>query len=316
MLFLSTLLLSQSLTAGSCSSCGCSGWPSAQDGCVTDWPSPWNIDFGGGYRNDKFKWSIAGIDQQPNVLSELQWKDLRIAQVGGKGSWVSCRNYALRFEAAYGQIYHGHVVDADYFSDDRQDLFSLSRNNAGKGHVYDLSAAVGYRVTSTCARFIATALAGYSQHAQYLHLYEGRQFFPSFFRIPGLHSTYTTQWYGPWAGVDFEARVERCAFIFGGFEWHMLAYRGHGRWNLRPDIGRFQHKAYGMGYVATLGGKWEIWNNWAIGVVGNYRNFRTRHGHENLIYHDPEIGPIPVRLRFNQAKWRVYSVSGTVSVRF
>lgn len=319
MLILSTcmMLSGQVLVADWCDCC--EGWPSAAKACTTGWPSAFNMDIGGGFRKDKFEWSIAGEGDFPNVLSELQWKDLRIAQIGGRASYVSCRNYVLYVAAEYGRIYHGHVVDADFFDDDKTNLFSLARMNAGKGHVYDLSTAAGYRITSTCGRFVGVVLAGYSQHAQYLHLFDGRQIFefaPCDQRILGLNSTYTTKWYGPWIGVDFEARVERCAFLFGGFEWHMLAYRGHGNWNLRPDIGRFDHKAYGQGYVARLGGKWEIWNNWSLGVVGSYRMFRTRHGHEKLCFNDPNLGPIRVRLRFNGAQWHTYAISGIISWRF
>jgi hypothetical protein len=310
----SCLLSSQMLIAGCCDFC--SGWPAIGTSCTTPWPSPINIDFGGGYRQDKFRWSIAGFEDFPNVLSQLEWKKLRIAQVGFRANYVSCRNYAIQLEAQYGRIYHGHVIDSDWESNDKTDLFSLSNNNAGKGHVYDLSAAAGYRITSTCFRFVATPLIGYSQYAQYLHLFDGHQIFPSDFHFPGLHSTYHAKWYGPWLGINFESRVERCAFLFGGFEWHMLAYRGHGNWNLRRDISRFDHKAYGYGYLASLGGKWEIWNNWAIGIMGTYRNFKTKHGHEHLIFHDPEEGPIPIRLRFNQAKWRAYTVSGIIAWRF
>lgn len=309
-----SLLTSQTLSAD-CSG-SCNGWPSASTGCTSNWPSSFNINAGGGYRQDRFEWSIAGFNNFPNVLSQLDWKKLRIAQVGGYASYVSCRNYAIKLAAEYGQIYHGHVVDADYAGNGKTELWSLSRNNAGKGHVYDLYAAAGYRATSTCGRFIGTPLIGYSQHAQYLNLYDGHQICPENFRFPGLHSTYTTKWYGPWIGMDFEAKVETCAFIFGSVQWHMLAYRGHGRWNLRPDLGRFQHKAYGYGYMATLGGKWEIWSNWAIGVTGTYRMFRTKHGREHCDFNDPDEGIIPIKVRFNGAQWHSYSVSGIIAWRF
>lgn len=309
------IVSSQALVANLCDKwCSDSSPPSKF--CTTDWPSSFNIDFGGGFRKDKFEWSIAGFDRFPKILSKLQWKDLRIAQFGGSASYVSCRNYAIRIEADCGRIYHGKVIDADYAGDHRQHLFSLSESNAGKGYVYDLSGAVGYRITSTCGRFIATPFIGYSEHAQYLHLYDGHQLFPVNFSFPGLNSTYTTRWSGPWLGADFEARVERCAFLFGGFQWHLFNYRARGKWNLRQDIGPFHHKAYGMGYLATLGGKWELWNNWSIGVMGSYRNFRTRHGHEHLIFHDPLDGPVDLRMRFNQAQWHGYSVSAIAAWRF
>ena len=324
MLILSTCVLSsQAAFAGFCDF-GCSDWPSADSNCYAGWPPDFNIDLNVGFRKDKFDWSIAGVTEtpegelidSPNILSELKWKDLRMAQAGGDIYYVSCRNYAIHLGAQYGTIYHGKVSDFDYAGDGRTGLFSLSRNKANGGHVYDLSAAAGYRITSTCNRFVALVLAGYSQHAQYLQITDGHQIFPINHEFSGLNSRYTTRWYGPWLGVDFEARVERCAYLFGSFELHLLAYRGHGLWNLRPDIGRFHHKANGQGYVLTLGGKWEIFNNWAIGVMGNYRMFRTGHGSERSIYLDPIEGPITISARFNGARWHTYSVSGTVSWRY
>lgn len=314
-----------------CNDCDtCEGWPTAANICTTDWPPCFKLDIGGGYRQDRFKWSIAGVDFDnalivdddiepfPNTASELQWKELRICQIGGNAHFVSCRNYVLYAAGEYGQIYHGHVVDADYLCNDKECLFSLTRHQANKGHVYDLAIAAGYRAFSTCGRFIGKILAGYSRHSQYLHMDKGRQIFlfaPCDFQI-NVHNTYTTRWYGPWIGVDFEARVERCAFMFGGFEWHMLAYRGHGNWNGRQDIRRFDHKAPGWGYVARLGGKWEIWDRWSLGVVGYYRMFRTKKGHENLCLHDPLLGDVRLRLRFNGANWHNYGVSGIISWRF
>lgn len=315
LLILSTCVLSSQLLVADLCDNWCDGWPKAGKACTRDWPSEFEVDFGGGFRKDKFEWNIAGPGRDPNVLSELQWKDLRIAQIGGMAKYVSCRNYAIRIDAAYGRIYHGRVVDADYAFDYREGLFSLSDNKAGKGHVYDLSAAAGYRVTSTCGRFVGTPMIGYGQYSQYLHLYSGHQVYPVNFRFDGLNSRYTTKWYGPWLGMDFEVKVERCAFLFGGFKYHLLAYRGHGKWNMRDDLGTFHHKAYGLGYLATLGGKWEIWNNWSIGIVGSYRNFRTRHGHEHVTVTDDE-GIFFVRSRFNQAKWKSYSVSGIIAWRF
>lgn len=321
LLTLSAALLSvNGLYAGVCDG-WCDGWPKASSCCNrAPWPSTFNIDLGGGYRQDKFKWSIAGPNNVPNVLSEIEWRKLRIAQFGGMAKYVSCRNYAVRIDASYGRIFHGKMIDSDYFGNDKTDLFSLSENNAGKGHVYDLSGAVGYRVTSTCHRFVATPLIGYSQFAQYLHVYDGNQIFDAINgfcgRFEGLNSTYNTRWYGPWLGIDFEAQVERCAYLYGGFQWHMLTYRGKGRWNLRRDIGPFFHKAYGYGFLANLGGKWEIWNSWSIGVEGSYRNFRTKHGSEHMKLLDGCDHDCEITTRFNGAHWHAWSVSGIVAWRF
>jgi hypothetical protein len=320
LVFLAATLVSTAHLTAACCNDWCDGWPTLTTCCDrSPWPSAFNIDIGGGYRQDKFKWSIPGPNCSPNVLSEIEWRKLRIAQVEGTLKYVSCRNYAIRLDASFGRIYHGKMIDADFFENHRRGLFSLSENNAGKGHVYDLSAAVGYRATSTCGRFTATPLVGYSQYAQYLRAFDGHQIidvcngFTG--RFDGLNSQYNTRWFGPWLGVDFEAQVERCAYLYGSVQWHMLTYRGHGKWNLRRDMGPFVHKAYGYGYLAQLGGKWEIWNNWSLGIQGSYRMYRTKHGSERvrLFFEDESI---ILRTRFNGAQWHAWTVSGIIAWRY
>jgi Protochlamydia outer membrane protein len=285
------------------------------------WPSPINLDIGMGYRRDTFRWSKARREREPDVLSELEWKDIRIIEYGGSASYVSCRNYAIKAWGSYGHIYHGKNIDSDYFSDRRKDLISRSVNKAGKGHVYDASGAVGYRVTSTCRRFIGTPLIGYSDHAQYLHIFDGNQVvsrlgLDPLGHFPGLNSRYKTRWFGPWAGLDFTTQVEKCAYVFGSFEWHLLSYRGEGCWNLRSDMGPIFHRAHGFGYLTNLGAKWEICSNWSIGLMGAYRNFRTRGGKEKTTLIDPILGHIRIRERFNGAKWHTWSISALIAWRF
>lgn len=287
----------------------------------TPWPPSISIQGGVGYRTDDFLWTIAGPDDHPDVLSKLKWKDLQIVEVGGNFEYVSCRNYTIRIEGDYGHIYHGRCIDTDYLFDGEKGLFSRSDNNGGKGSVYDLEGSIGYRFTSTCARFTATPLVGWSWHGQHLHLYDGFQTFDLFFPenegpIDGLNSTYTTRWYGPWAGGEFVAQVERCAYVFGSFEWHCVSYRGEGKWNLRNDIGPFYHKAHGFGYIARLGGNWDIWDNWTVGVIGTYRNMKTRKGKETIKVFDSEGVAFTEELRFNHAKWESLSVSAFVGWRY
>lgn len=302
----------------------CDDAPKYTDHCLLEsWPSPINVDVSAGFRRDTFRWSIAGFENTPNILSELQWKDLRIAQAEGMINYTSCSNYVVRVAGDFGAICHGQNIDADYAFNDKQGLFSLSRNKAGKGFVYDIDAAVGYRVTSTFDRFWATPLIGYSYHGQHLHMYKGRQAIALdddsieiIIPFANLHSTYNTRWFGPWIGLDFMARVESCAYVFGGFEWHLLSYRGFGHWNLRNDIGDFVHKAHGTGYTATLGGTWEIWTNVGIGVSGEFRYFKTRHGREVTPIFIPDFPEIKARTRFNQAKWKAVIISADMTWRF
>jgi hypothetical protein len=340
LLIVSTWVLSYSSLSANC----CEGLLPAD--CFSgEWPSAFNVNVGAGFRKDKFQWSFSAPDMTPDLipgiipdvipdltpgvtpggthrlLSELNWSDLRIVQFGGEATYVSCRNYALKLAGDYGHIYHGEATDSDFALDDNGDdaIYLQSKSKAGKGHVYDLLSGAGYRITSTYGRFIAIPMVGYSWHGQDLHMYDGRYTINNITGalgpFPGLNSTYNARWFGPWLGLDFETKVERCAYLFGGFEWHFFSYRAKGHWNLRTDIGEFRHEANGFGYVATLGARWEIWHNWSLGLVGNYRNFRTRHGTDTThILNIPGI--TSVKTRFNQAEMHSASVSATTTWRF
>lgn len=296
------------------------------------WPSYNNWDIDLGFRKDRLKWGIAGCVLGPGgvpvnlgLLSEMQWKDLRIVQVSGSGRYVSNRNYAVKISGDYGHIYHGHSVETHYAGPSKTLKFSQINAHAGKGFVYDLSGAVGYRVTSTYERAVGTFLIGYSASEQSLHSYNGKSIvcvnpisgLPCpIGTLEGLNNTYKAQWYGPWIGLDFDVRVERCAYLFGGFEWHLASYRGVGRWNLRTDMGPFRQKAHGHGYIATLGTSWEIWRNISLGIVAHYRNFQTRGGSERITYIFPDERSVVVPVHFNGTKWVSYDLSGLIAWRF
>ncbi len=288
-----------------------------------DWPSPNNWELDLGYRSDKLEWST-GIKDLVNITKEVQWQKLRIAQIGGVINYVSPRNYAIKIAADYGHIYDGESKEADFAENDKTDLVSLTKTKAGRGFVYDLSGAVGYRLTSTGGRCTFTPLIGGSVHEQDLRMFNGRQvcqadvlgvFIDKVRPIHGLNNSYKAFWYGPWIGLDFNVKVEYCAYIFGGFEWHLASYRGNGHWNLSVDSPKFSQKAYGHGYIAILGGNWEIWKNISIGIVGHYRRFQTHHGRQSRrVFTD--TCAIYISTRFNQVKWASYDVSATLGWRF
>lgn len=305
--------------------------------CTSDpWPSSSNFEIDLGYRRDELKWSIANtftdpkgkVVNFPNVLSELQWKELNIAQIAGTFGYVSDCNYAIKINADYGHIFHGKNIDSDYHKDNKRGLWSRSQNNAGKGNVCDISGAVGYKCTSSLGRCVVTPLIGYSYQNQNLHVYDGVQTVCIDFSLidegfvhcatgpfPGLDSKYTARWFGPWVGMDFGVRVEQCAYMFGGLEWHLSSYRGYGKWNLRPELGPFHHKAHGHGWIATLGGKWEVWRDWDIGIVGHYRDFRTNHGRETYTINVDGI-TVYGETRFNHASWISWDLSFIFAWRY
>lgn len=300
-----------------------------QDCCrCPTWPKAFNFTLGTGFRQDSLNWrvKIPDVSGSPFIRSALHWNNVRMAQVYGDASYTSCRNYTIKVSGDYAQVYHGRNKDLDYFitgSGCGQDkvLFSETKANAGKGHAFDASGAVGYRWTSSGGRAIITPLIGWSHHQQYFTMYDGNQIVDLIndqigpFR--GLDSHYKTRWYGPWIGADFDVRVECCTNLFGSFEYHYNKYRGAGHWNLRDDFaGDFRHRAWGHGIIARLGTSWDICPNWTLGIMGNYVRYRTGTGADITPVLTEGGVVVHVRNKLSIVKWHSFSIMGIVVWRF
>ncbi len=111
----------------------------------------WSGKLWTGYRQDQFDFNISGRPDGPNILSELTWEDLQIAQLGiDAGFRVKPRRSPIgllvQLEGGYGFIFDGSNEDSDYRGDNRTDPFSIS-NNGADGDVWDLSLGAGPQFT-------------------------------------------------------------------------------------------------------------------------------------------------------------------------
>lgn len=265
---------------------------------------------GAGYREDRFRWSISAPGGNPDVLSELTWKDLCSYNLMGTGK-ISIYSITARFKGDYGKIYHGQNRDSDYLESGRKQEYSRSINDAGKGEVFDLSAAIGFQTTWFCQMLKIIPLAGWSHHELHLRQFHGRQtidFDGEPGKISNLHSNYRAKWDGPWVGGDLFCYLGSWT-LYGTFEYHWAHYKGQGHWNLRWDFLKdFRQKAHATGTFYTLGTQYQFDCGWLIGLEGNFLRMNTWHGMD-YIYSIFGKGATP----FNGAKWRSYSVLGTLS---
>lgn len=290
----------------------CAGWAEPQCPSLT-------FNTGAGWRQDNFNFSIAGPGNDPNVLSEVQWKSLRMYAVNGAARYVSTHHYVIQISGECAKIYHGANRDSDYLFDHKEGEFSRIHSDAGRGHVYDLNAAVGYQVMSTGRRALVTILAGYSYDQQYLKMYDGHQRIGLLMpegSFPGLDSSYTARWYGPWIGIDTSTRVECNAELYASFSWHMPQFRAHGDWNLRDDlIDGFEQSANAFGYDAMVGFSWDWTERWGVGIVGKYKLLHAKSGSDRIkILLDDEL--IKVHTKLNSARWESIGVYLTLYGRF
>jgi Protochlamydia outer membrane protein len=283
-----------------------------------------DLDVSTGYRTDDFDWNIAGntTGNNPNVLSELTWRDLRIFQTEGAIRTLMNDVYCLRASFTYGRIYDGGVQDSDFAGNNRTGEFSRSNNSADGGNTLDALAGLGYQFRIGKFRFIP--LAGYSYDKQNLTLRDGFQTLsvpisgatpPPVGPIPGLDSTYDATWQGPWLGFDLFFHPYERLTLFGTFEHHWADYEAKANLNLRTDLAHptsFEHKADGTGFLVKAGAAYNLKGPWSLGLNVNYEKWSTDPGTDRAYYvHSP-----PVETRLNEVNWNSFAAMLSLTYRF
>jgi hypothetical protein len=276
-----------------------------------------------GYRVDDLDWNIAGnaSGANPNIVSELTWRDLESYQLklGGKGTIN--RIFYMRGSAAFGWVLSGEVQDSDYNGDNRTQEFSRSISSADDSTVLDATVAFGYPFKLASDRFRLIPIVGFSYSEQNLTMKDGVQVLSQppqtqpIGPIVGLDSTYDTKWYGPWAGVDLSFNASDKILLFAGFEYHWADYKAEANWNLRTDLAypkSFEHEADGTGILITAGGDYIFAAPWSLGLEVNYQDWSTDAGTDLQFNAD---GTTAVT-RLNEVNWESFAIMLRVTYRF
>ena len=295
-----------------------------------------DLDLGlqGGYRVDKLAWSIAGNSSgtNPNVLSELTWRNLEIYQVGATANILAERTGAALFAYGrgrldYGWINDGENQDSDFRGDNRTLEWSRSISDAGGGAVYDLSIGGGTGFRLLAGRLTVIPLLGYSYHRQNLTMQNGIQALSDRSNAPagsvpmplgpfvGLDSAYEAEWRGPWGGIDLHWQPFQHLTLSGGSEFHWAAYHANARWNLRPDLAQpvsFAHEADAKGMLFTLGLDFEMAAAWLVGFEARYQHWEAGPGSDRLFFANGNN----VATRLNEVTWESAAWMVEVQHRF
>jgi len=280
------------------------------------------LELSNGYRVDDIDWNIAGnlFGTNPNVLSDLAWSDLEIYQVKAAARVTVREVLYLKGSLARGWIFDGTNQDSDFLGDNRTFEFSRSNNSADSGKVWDASAGVGY-VVPISERLRIIPLIGYSYNQQTLTLTDGVQtvsFPPSTQPLgpfSGLDSTYETEWWGPWIGLDMFFQASDKITLFSSLEYHRANYEAVADWNLRPDLLRFrsfEHDAEARGFVVSLGAEYLLNGPWIIGLNVNYQDWYTSPGTDRVFLANGAV----VATRLNEVNWDSYAIFAGVTYRF
>lgn len=274
-----------------------------------------------GQRYDRLEWSTAGnpTGQDPNILSELQWKtESRLARWRGQLNFKD--QLVLKGAIDYAWIFEGESEDSDYLSDNRRDPFSRSLARVGHGRIRGWSIGAGYH-WKLCPRFSLTPLAGFGKQIQHFRATEGRQTISDFgFPVPlgpfkGLNSTFESQWQGPWWGAESSWRAWGPLFLTAEWQYQNVHFRGRGNWNLRSDFQHplsFEHTSAGRATAVSLGGYYQFSKRWK-GLV-RYHQLRgdVVKGITEIFFRDGEIA----QTQFNGAHRRTADWLAGLEIRF
>jgi len=302
--------------------------PSAKNQEKNKQPKAIEIEAGYGYRQDDLDWNIAGdLDgNNPNVLSELKWRDLLIHEFHLGVRAKLKRAFYLKGSINYGVIHDGDNQDSDYVADNREEEFSRSDNDAGQGNTVDCLLGVGYRFKLISESFSVIPLVGYSYHRQHLKMEDGYQSVtwaggPPLGSFDDLDSSYKAEWDGPWIGFEMILETERFTTrlppisFYAALEYHWADYYAKADWNLREDFDHpksFEHETDGTGVVASLGVCLRLGDKWSIKLGYETEEWSTEEGVDRLFLANDTI----VKTRLNEVNWHSDVIQFGCSVRF
>jgi hypothetical protein len=292
-----------------------------------------DYEFGAGYRQDKLNWSTSPYGKQ-QLLSELSWKDLHIAQLYFSTTFI-CYGAYIRSYCDFGWLMSGKNQGAVF---DDPEEHKLSSHETKQGDVWDISGGIGYQFVLNRQNITfppyyeqqplltVAPLVGYSLHVQNLHMSNGEKSIhphraskSNVFK--GLSGKYNTNWNGPWVGVDTSFYFTPTLSVFGEFEYHWVTFEACGRWDFRKNfVGKFHQKAEGRGANSTVGLRWDYCDSWSFALWGNYQVWRADDGHEiarlNPHKHPHGDKNKRVRMQLNHVHWDSYSVTSSVQFVF
>lgn len=253
----------------------------------------------GDYLKENLDWSIAGNSsgQNPNVLSEVRWKNLKLR---GTGLDVQVNIWSgIIFKGLYhrGTIYSGNATDTDYSQDNRTSPSYQASLNSDQGYSYTYTAALGYRF-KLLPVFLITPYAGYNKSRQSLFLKEFNDQTPD--GEKKLNSTYQTNWTGPVIGFDAALALRNWLSLKGSLNYTQMKYRAAADWNLidafaHPDS--FKHTADGYETAATVQLDFRITSPLSVFIRGSYTHAETGTGTDELFLVDGGS----VKSQFNEA---------------
>ena len=281
------------------------------------------------YRNDHLDWRIAPGDEQPDTLSELSWRDLKLAGLEWRAQWPLALRWSLETLLAGASEIGGSVRDSDYAFSDRQAEFSRSVAEVDHSHVAD--AALGLRLQLSESRLAMPGVAltgGVVWHEQTLRASHARQEVsridlcpPSLcnsFTPPPVGygfdagSQYRADWRGGYLGAQLEFWLQPALTLRLEYQYQRLKYHAEANWALRSEFAHplsFSHDTWGHNHQGQLALNFfaSDGSGWQLALSGSQA--RTGSGDAEVRWADSGGVAQGSGLRLQAVNWRSAGIS-------
>lgn len=280
--------------------------PSLNKSFDTEW------NFSSASKKGQFNWNIANDltgKITPNILSELTYKDLSIAE--GTSQFSIYKNHGAlsglmsETKLDVGSVLSGSAQDSDFNGDNRNDEYSRSIANLKGSSIVSATTAIGYR-THTNPYTEWRALLGYSFNEQNFIKREGREIISTDNSHPlaaynNLDSQYNAQWQGPWLGGEWHWKQARHTLGVRA-EQHWPDYYAQADWNLREELAHpksFDQTAKGKGQVVQLSYSYALTQQLHLILQAHYEKWGAISGIDTLYFANGNSA----QTRLNEANW-------------
>ncbi|MDR3346984.1 MAG: hypothetical protein LBN32_00055 [Helicobacteraceae bacterium] len=228
-----------------------------------------------GIEERDFHWQISGVGGTPNVLSELDWHDMRSQRLN-LGIEASIDQFNAELLSSFYVVEKGKVRDSDYEQNNKRDEYSRSYGDSSSSEFMNFAAFVGWRLPLSESLELLPQI-GYRYARDKYKYNDGRQMIPYIKPIEGADSSYRyeTHSIGSRAKLLFapSALIDRVA-ITGGFFW--CDYKADAYWNLR-DL-HFTQTVTGYEGELGLEALWRLSDAFSFFAQYEYRVISAENG--------------------------------------
>jgi|GEM_PF-1514396 len=231
----------------------------AQTPFANTMPSFMTIELSQGYVNRDFSWSVTESSSSDNVLSTLNYQNLKIQTTqfsfDFENTFKEFPDTQIQGFFLLGEIYDGRMEDLDFSHSNAQTELqtrSLADLAGSKTFHTGLNFSTDFSTSSKHSSIFNIGLEWQSDQFRQRNGQQTRANGADLANpkaIDNLDSSYVAHWIGPYIGASKIFAIPGQSFTFNA-KLHSHVYYASGQWNLRSSLAQpksFEHNALGGG---------------------------------------------------------------------